>query len=399
MEKFLKNSIYLLIIIIALLVFLIFYKIFPFSVYWQQLLVSFESVDVQENELTPPVSSDEVPLKTEERASLFMVGDALIHSAVYADADADTGSGYDFRPMISEVKEISKNYDLAFYNQETILGGSELGLSSYPRFNSPYEVGDAFIDAGFNLVSLANNHTLDRGETAILNSHQYWSQHPEVMTAGSFSSWDDMNQVNIGEVNGIRYAFLAYTDWTNGLIVPSGKEYLLARYTNELAKQDIEKVRDQVDVVIVSMHFGDEYSLNVSSRQREIATYLASLGVDIVIGHHPHVVEPIEMIDDTLVIYSLGNFISAQRGVEKLTGMMFSMDIVKTTEAGVSQITFKNMKAGLVYTYSDTINGIRRNFKVYPYQNLTEELLPNHEMYYNKYMNLILQNVSNIERW
>lgn len=368
----------------------------PLSSYWQPLLVPFDSSEVQEDKDTS-FPSEKVPLITTTRASLFMVGDALIHSAVYADAD--TGNGYDFRPMIEEVKEISKNYDLAFYNQETILGGSELGLSSYPRFNSPYEVGDAFIDAGFNLVSLANNHTLDRGETAILNSHRYWMQHPEVMTAGSFSSNDEMAQPNIGEVNGISYAFFAYTDWTNGLVAPSGKEYLLARYSNELAKQDIEKVRGQVDVVIVSMHFGDEYSLSVSSRQRGIATYLASLGVDIVIGHHPHVVEPIEMIDDTLVIYSLGNFISAQRGVEKLTGMMFSLDIVKTTEAGVSKVSLENMKAGLVYTYSDTINGIRRNFKVYPYQNLTEELLPNHEMYYNKYMNLILQNVSNVERW
>lgn len=396
MEKFLKDSICLFIILIILLLFLIIYKIFPFSLYWQQLLIPFDSSVVQENKDTS-LSSEEPPLKTTTRASLFMVGDALIHSAVYADAD--TGNGYDFRPMIEEVKEISKNYDLAFYNQETILGGSELGLSSYPRFNSPYEVGDAFVDAGFNLVSLANNHTLDRGETAILNSHQYWKQYLDVLTAGSFSSKDEMDQPNIGEVNGIRYAFFSYTDWTNGLVAPSGKEYLLARYSNELVKQDIEKVRGQVDVVIVSMHFGDEYSLSVSSRQREIATYLASLGVDIVIGHHPHVVEPIEMIDDTLVIYSLGNFISAQRGVEKLTGMMFSLDIVKTTEAGVSQITLENMKAGLVYTYSDTINGIRRNFKVYPYQNLTEELLPNHEMYYNKYMNLILQNVSNVERW
>ena len=396
MEKFLKNSICLFIILIVLLLFLIIYKIFPFSLYWQQLLIPFDSSVVQENEDTS-LPSEEPPLKTTTRASLFMVGDALIHSAVYADAD--TGNGYDFRPMIEEVKEISKNYDLAFYNQETILGGSELGLSSYPRFNSPYEVGDAFVDAGFNLVSLANNHTLDRGETAILNSHQYWKQYPDVMTAGSFSSRDEMDQPNIGEVNGISYAFFAYTDWTNGLVVPAGKDYLLARYSNELAKQDIEKVRDQVDVVIVSMHFGDEYSFSVSSRQRGIATYLASLGVDIVIGHHPHVVEPIEMIDDTLVIYSLGNFISAQRGVEKLTGMMFSLDIVKTTEAGVSKVSLENMKAGLVYTYSDTINGIRRNFKVYPYQNLTEELLPNHEMYYNKYMNLILQNVSNVERW
>ena len=368
------------------------------------LLIYFIIFKINDNKRLPQgeIIAEEVEKVDKYNLSLVMVGDNLIHSSIYEEAYKNANyQGYDFKPMISLIKDyIAKNdYDLAYYNQETILGGSELGLSSYPRFNSPYEVGDAFIDAGFNLVSLANNHTLDRGETAILNSHQYWKQYPDVLTAGSFSSKDEMDQPNIGEVNGIRYAFFAYTDWTNGLVAPSGKEYLLARYSNELAKQDIEKARGQVDVVIVSMHFGDEYSLSVSSRQREIATYLASLGVDIVIGHHPHVVEPIEMIDDTLVIYSLGNFISAQRGVEKLTGMMFSLDIVKTTEAGVSKVSLENMKAGLVYTYSDTINAIRRNFKVYPYQNLTEELLPNHEMYYNKYMNLILQNVSNVERW
>ena len=108
---------------------------------------------------------DEVKIS---EVSLVMVGDSLIHSALYADARTD--SGYDFRPMLSELKPIVSNYDLAFYNQESILGGEELGLSSYPAFNSPYEVGDAFLDAGFNIVSLANNHTLDRGEEAILNS-------------------------------------------------------------------------------------------------------------------------------------------------------------------------------------------------------------------------------------
>ena len=114
MEKFLKDSICLFIILIILLLFLIIYKIFPFSFYWQQLLIPFDSSVVQENKDTS-LSSEEPPLKTTTRASLFMVGDALIHSAVYADAD--TGNGYDFRPMIEEVKEISKNYDLAFYNK------------------------------------------------------------------------------------------------------------------------------------------------------------------------------------------------------------------------------------------------------------------------------------------
>lgn len=336
--------------------------------------------------------------ETIEKTSLFMVGDALIHSAVYGDADLGNGT-YDFSPMISEFSNIVSNYDLAFYNQETILGGTSLGLSSYPTFNSPYEVGDAFTNIGFNLVSLANNHTLDRGKQAIINSKNYWKSKENVYTAGSYSSLEERNQIKVKEINGIRYAFFAYTESTNGIPIPNGEDYLVDVYSNENAYQDIIAIKDQVDIIIVSMHWGDEYSFEVSNRQREIASYLSSLGVKLIIGHHPHVVEPIEYINDTLVIYSLGNFLSAQRGIDKLTGLMVSLDIVKTTVNGVSTITLENIKAGLTYTYSEYVNGYRTNFKVYPYQNLTESILPNYQMYYNKYLDIVLRNQLDIERW
>lgn len=346
----------------------------------------------------------EHPVKVEEskeiveKASLFMVGDSLIHSAVYGDADLGNGT-YDFSPMISEFSSIISNYDLAFYNQETILGGTSLGLSSYPTFNSPYEVGDAFTNIGFNLVSLANNHTLDRGKQAIINSKNYWNSKGNVYTAGSYSSLEERNQIKVKEINGIRYAFFAYTESTNGIPIPNGEDYLVNMYSNEKAYQDIISVRDQVDIIIVSMHWGEEYSFEVSSRQREIASYLSSLGVQLIIGHHPHVVEPIEYVNDTLVIYSLGNFLSAQRGIDKLTGLMVSLDIVKTTVNSVSTITLENIKAGLTYTHSEYVNGYRTNFKVYPYQNLTESILPNYQMYYNKYLDIVLRSQLDIERW
>lgn len=346
----------------------------------------------------------ELPVKVEEKKeqkeklSLFMVGDALIHSAVYGDADLGNGV-YDFSPMISEFSSIVSNYDLAFYNQETILGGTSLGLSSYPTFNSPYEVGEAFTNIGFNLVSLANNHTLDRGKQAIINSRNYWNSKENVYTAGSYSSLEEQNEIKVKEINGIRYAFFAYTESTNGIFIPNGEDYLVNVYSNEKAYQDIMAVKDQVDIVIVSMHWGDEYSFEVNNRQREIASYLSSLGVQLIIGHHPHVVEPIEYVNDTLVIYSLGNFLSAQRGIDKLTGLMVSLDIVKTTVNDVSSITLENIKAGLTYTYSEYVNGYRTNFKVYPYQNLTESILPNYQMYYNKYLDIVLKNQLDIERW
>ena len=120
-------------------------------------------------------------IKENDKLSLIMVGDNLIHDKIYKEASRNAGGdGYDFKPMYEYIKPIVSEYDIAYYNQETILGGSDIGVSSYPAFNSPYEVGDAMIDAGFNLVSLATNHTLDRGEKAVLLSREYWDNQKDV---------------------------------------------------------------------------------------------------------------------------------------------------------------------------------------------------------------------------
>ena len=129
--------------------------------------------------------------------SLIAVGDYLIHSSLYKDANKHANyDGYDFKPMITNIKEIVSNYDIGYYNQETILGGTELGLSDYPTFNSPYEAGDAMLDAGFNLVSLATNHTMDSGKKAVENSCKYWKEKTNVLTAGSYCSDEERNEIS-----------------------------------------------------------------------------------------------------------------------------------------------------------------------------------------------------------
>ena len=142
-----------------------------------------------------------VPEDSTTSVSLVMVGDNLIHSSIYKDANRLAGGGanqYDFKPIIEYIKEKVQNYDLAYYNQETVLGGSELGVSDYPTFNSPQEAGDAMLDAGFNLVSLATNHTMDRGEKAVLSSIEYWKQHEnEALAVGTYSSEEERNKVQI----------------------------------------------------------------------------------------------------------------------------------------------------------------------------------------------------------
>lgn len=334
--------------------------------------------------------------------SLIMAGDNLINDKLYNAAKKDDGS-YDFKSMYSYIKDIVKNYDLAYYNQETILGGSEIGVSSYPAFNSPYEVGDATIDTGFNLVSLATNHTLDRGEKAIINSLNYWNNKSNVLTSGSYLSNNDRNKVNIKEVNNITYTMLNYTYGTNGIKVPEGKEYLVniwpctgnnpdndTKYQEykEVVKEDILRVRDKVDLLIVAMHFGVEYTHVPTKYQIDMAEFLSSLGVDIIIGTHPHVIMPITYINDTLVIYSLGNFLSAQdtnNDYNTTVGLLSSIKITKNIDKdNNSSIKLSDLNNELIYTTN------KDGYKIIPFSNPDiKEYLNDYERVYNKYANIV----------
>ena len=337
------------------------------------------------------------------KLSMVMVGDNLIHSSIYNEANRNANyDGYDFKPMITMIKDKVKGYDLAYYNQETILGGSELGLSDYPTFNSPYEAGDAMLDAGFNMVSLATNHTIDRGEKAVLNSCEYWNSKTDVLTAGSYCSEEDRNEVKVMEKNDITYTMLNYTYGTNGIAIPKGKDYLVnvwpmdynADYGvgyeafKETVKEDVERVRDKVDVLIVAMHWGVEYTHTPTKYQKDAAEFLASLGVDIVIGTHPHVVQPVEWIDDTIVFYSLGNFISAQEqsdNYNKMVGLMSSLDITKTVKGDDVDIKIDNINNELIYTRHIGY----RQFKVIPFSEMDSTYLSNYEEIYNKYSEVV----------
>ena len=349
--------------------------------------------------------------KNEEYSlSLVMVGDALIHDKIYNEALSLGNGEYNFKPMLELIKPITSTYDLAYYNQETILGGSDIRVSSYPSFNSPYEVGDAFIDAGFNLVSLATNHTIDRGEKAVLNSRVYWNSKENILAVGSYSSFEEKNQIQIRETNHISYTMLNYTYGTNGIKVPSGKEYLVniwpvtgnnpstdTKYQSykEQVKKDIESVRDKVDVLIVAMHWGIEYQLSPNNYQLDMAEFLADLGVNIIIGTHPHVIQPITFIDDTLVIYSLGNFISAHEvvNIANRVGLMSSINIKKSIKENNTTITIDNLENELLYTYY-TSN--YKDIKVIPFSNMNSNYLSNYKEVYEKYKNIVQSLDNNI---
>ena len=365
-------------------------------------LINIKTNDTQNNNTTNKEENKEENYSI----SMIMAGDNLIHSSIYKDAIDENGN-YDFTPMYELIKPIVSKYDVAYYNQETILGGKELGVSDYPTFNSPQEVGDAMIDAGFNLVSLATNHTMDSGEKAVLNSKEYWNNQKDILAVGSYSSNEEKEKINIITKNNITYTMLNYTYGTNGINVPDNKEYLVNVWptnleTNDInndneyqeykkqVKKDIEKVRDKVDVLIVAMHWGVEYTHEPTEYQKDMAKYLADLDVDIIIGTHPHVIQPITWIDDTLVIYSLGNFISAQyqdQNYNKMVGLLTSLKINKNIKNGETKITIDDINNELTYTYYNNW----RNFKVVPFSNSEiSQYLPDYQSVYNTYKDIVL---------
>jgi poly-gamma-glutamate capsule biosynthesis protein CapA/YwtB (metallophosphatase superfamily) len=263
--------------------------------------------------------------------TLGAIGDILIHDWVYEDAYKQ--GGYDFKPMFKHIKAELQKPDLLLANQETVLGGVEMGLSSYPTFNSPHEVGDALIDAGVDIVSTANNHSLDKGEKGILNSIAYYEK-VGLPYVGFFKSIEDQNKIRVINQKGIKLAFLSYSYGTNGIPVPKGKDYLVNLIDRGKMQAEIHKARKSADVVVMSIHWGNEYQRIPTDDQKNLAQFLVDEGVDIVFGHHPHVLQPMEMLKTkdkrtAYIVYSLGNFISGQMRDYKDIGGLATIAITK----------------------------------------------------------------------
>ncbi len=311
---------------------------------------------------------------TESRVSFYGVGDNLIHNSLYwRAAEYAGGNGYDFLPMYEYVADDVAKADLAYINQETLLGGSELGLSSYPRFNSPQECGRDMITLGFDVFSLATNHVFDMGEAGLENTYAFFKENPSVTAIGLYKK--DEAQIKIVEKNGIKIAFLNYTHPTNGLTLPKGSAYTvpLVDYKNGCANMttEIRRAKQQADFVVCCLHWGNEYQSTPNATQKEIANILADAGCDVILGTHPHTVQPVEHIGDTLVVYSLGNFISAQQAAVSQVGGAIRFDFVKTGEQTlIENITFEP----LINHYNPGF----RNIRIVPFAQYTEQMAQTH---------------------
>jgi poly-gamma-glutamate synthesis protein (capsule biosynthesis protein) len=290
---------------------------------------------------------------------------------------SDSNGKYDFKDYYSEIKPLVEKADLAFINQETVLAGESFGYSGYPEFNTPQEAGDALIDAGFDIINHATNHIMDKGGAAVTATMDYWDSKKTIPYTGIFRSEQERNtKTVIVEINTIKLGFLAYTYGTNYIPLPKDKPWLVALISDEALIRDVDALRPLCDFLVVSMHWGEEYEQGITAEQERLAALLAGHGADLILGHHPHVVEPYAYIPradggTTLCFYSLGNFISAQTRQETLLG---ALAYVRLKKEG-NTVTID--KAGVIPTVTHYEQGYTK-FKVYPLYGYTNELGEKH---------------------
>lgn len=328
----------------------------------------------------PPVAPVVEP--KEYRVSFIAAGDNIVYYGNVRDAQKNaegTEQRYDFRPSYTDIKEIVEEHDLAFINQETLMCGDGYDLSYYPRFNSPTELGNAVVDTGFDIIGMANNHMLDKGESGLLATLDYWENQP-VTRIGAYRSRADFDAITVIEKNGIKIALLAFTYGTNGLSLPASSEVYIPYIDEALIREKVTEAETLADVTIVSIHWGYENTFRTNDQQREIAKLISECGGDVILGHHPHVIQPIEWIESgdnrTLCIYSLGNFMAEMAADYNMLGGMLSFELVKR---GDEAVIVEN--AVFIPTVFD-FNKSFYNNHIYLLEAYTEEQAKNHGISY-----------------
>lgn len=329
------------------------------------------------NEVKNETAKEAKKKSKENELDLVMAGDVLLHTRL-AYWSEDGKGGYDFNPIFKLIKPIIKKADLAIVNQETILGGKELGVSGYPTFNGPYELGDAIANAGFDVVLQSNNHSLDRGKQGIYNCLNFWKKYPKIKTVGINTSEAQKKKLCIYKKNGIKVAILNYTYGTNGIPLPKDMPYAVNYLVKDEVINDIKRAEKEADFTIVCPHWGTEYFRGISDYQKIWSKIFVENGVDLVLGAHPHVIEPIKYVTDKktghkmLVYYSLGNFVNSTmsdgRVGDRYVGGLAKVKLKRGTDNKV-RIAKYGVKATVMHN-----GGTRFGSSVYPLTQYTEEL-------------------------
>lgn len=310
-----------------------------------------------------------------ETISLLALGDNLLHMPVINSGKKSDGT-YEYSHLFDKLQPEIQNADLAVIGQETVFGGEHLGYSGYPLFNSPSDMGKTLVKEGFDVVLHASNHVLDKWSEGVENTLAFWKSYPQVTVLGINESEMDKNTIDIVEVKGAKLALLNYTYGTNGITVPSDKEYLINMIDEEKIQSDSRYAEDNADFTIAFMHWGTEYSIRPDAYQKDLAEKMCRWGVDLIIGSHPHVIEPVEWIESEngnkmLVFYSLGNFVSRQLEVRNLLGAVADVKLKYNGEnVFIDEYSFMPIITHYDSTYT--------RFDVYPLKEYSNDIAAEH---------------------
>lgn len=330
-------------------------------------------------------NSEETP--TDTTFTLTAIGDIMCHNTQYIDAYNDETGEYDFSYVFDDISLYTKTADICVGNLETTFAGEDVGYSSYPTFNTPDSLAYELKDIGVDVLSTAGNHALDKGFNGLSRTIDVLNN-ADISHLGTYKSKEEQDKTLIKYVKGIKIAFVNFTYGTNGIPIPSDKPYCVNLIDENLMKEQIDRAKEEEpDIIIACMHWGTEYKTTPSSTQEQLADFLFKNGVDIILGTHPHVLEPMEKRTVTLddgstkdgfVIYSLGNFIADQNAEYTRDSIILNIDITKHTDG---KITIDNYEYVPIYMYKDTSKKKQKmklldiNKNIYNYENYLDDTI------------------------
>ncbi len=340
-----------------------------------------------ENNVLSPVTEPEDKYAHVD-ISFIAAGDNLIHPNLFWDAErrGTAEKRHDFLPLYENVAPLIAAADFAYINQETAMAGEAWGYTGWPSFNSPQQLGKDLVEIGFDIINVANNHILDKGESGYASTLDFWHTQP-ITLIGGFYNAEDMANIRTVEKDGVTIALLAYTLHTNYIYLPDGSQMVVPYNDDALITSDLARAEALADFTVVSIHWGDEGTQTPNAEQKRLAQLIADNGGDVILGSHSHTLQPLTWIHsdvqdkDVLCIYSLGNFVNGQKGLYNMVGGLLSFSIKGDGDNGlcVDDILF-----------TPTVNYYGPdwyNTKVYLMDQYTDEIAATHGIQYqNAYL-------------
>ena len=322
------------------------------------------------NNTTVNNSTEKPSMQEDATFTMAVTGDIMCHNTMYQDAYNSSTKSYDFSYFFDDVKQHIQTADIAVGNLETTFAGSKVGYSGYPTFNTPEVLAKNLKQAGFDVVSTANNHCMDKGYKGIESTIDFLDE-ADLAHTGTFKSKEDQEKILIKNVKGVSIAFLSFTYGTNGIAIPKDKSYAVNLIDKDLMKSQIELAKKQnPDVICVSMHWGIEYQTSSNKDQKNLADFLFENGVDVILGNHSHVPQEMEKrtikledgsTKDGFVIYSLGNFMANQNKKYTQDSAILKLQITKHKDNG--KISIDKVNYAPTYMYKNTSKSSKK-FKI-----------------------------------